>query len=52
MMFVTTFSRLVLPLATGWSIDYMTRTDVTNEQKMITLAIATGIGLLILLTSV
>lgn len=52
MMFVTTFSSLVLPLATGWSIDYMTRTDVTNEQKMITLAIATGIGLLILLTSV
>src|SRR5690554_2058926 len=52
MMFVTTFSSLVLPLATGWSIDYMTRTDITNEHKMLVLAVATAIGLAILLVSV
>jgi len=52
MMFVTTFTNIILPLATGWSIDYMGRTDVTIENKMITLAIGTGIGLVILLVSV
>ena len=52
MMFITIFTNLVLPLATGWSIDYMTRTDVTNDQKMLALAVATLIGLVILMISV
>ncbi|ABX81603.1 ABC transporter ATP-binding protein [Acholeplasma laidlawii] len=52
MMFVTIFTNLVLPLATGWSIDYMTKTDVTNDQKMLALAVATLIGLVILMISV
>lgn len=52
MMFVTIFTNLVLPLATGWSIDYMTKTDVTNDQKMQALAVATLIGLVILMISV
>lgn len=52
MMFVTTFSNIALPLATGWSIDYMGRTDVTNEQKMIALAIGTGIAFIVLSISV
>lgn len=52
MMFVTTFTNIALPLATGFSIDYMGRTDVTNQDKMIALAIGTGIAFVVLTISV
>ncbi len=52
MMFVTTFTNIILPLATGWSIDYMVRTDVTFDQKLLVLFIGAGIGLLIMMSSV
>ncbi|WP_025725365.1 ABC transporter ATP-binding protein [Acholeplasma granularum] len=52
MMFVTTFTNVILPLATGFSIDFMTKEDVTFDDKIKVLIFAAIIGLIIVLISV
>lgn len=51
MMFVTTFASIIMPLVTGWAIDYMVRTDVATEQKMLVLTIGAAIAVGVLAVS-
>lgn len=51
MMIITTFTSTVLPLVTGWSIDYMAKPDVSFNHKMLIVAIGAGVAAFILAIS-
>lgn len=52
LMFITTFANLILPLATGLSIDLMVNPDYTFDFKVLVLIIGAIIAVAILMTSV